>query len=69
MKKKIFFIFVVLFFIFMANTTISMNQDVSMETAANNLADRGIINNHKNDPLEYNLTDNVLRQEIAAVSR
>ena len=36
---------------------------------ANNLAEKWIINNHKNDPQNYNLWDNVLRQEIAAVAR
>lgn len=37
--------------------------------AANSLAERWIINNHKEDPKNYNLWDYVLRQEIAAVSR
>lgn len=37
--------------------------------AANSLAEKNIINDHKNDPENYNLNDYVLRQEIAAVSR
>lgn len=37
--------------------------------AANSLSEQMIINNHMNDPENYNLNDNVLRQEIAAVSR
>jgi len=37
--------------------------------SANSLAEQKIINNHKLDPTNYNLGDNVLRQEIAAVAR
>ena len=37
--------------------------------SANSLAEQGIINKHVNDPENYNLSDNVLRQEIAAVAR
>jgi len=37
--------------------------------SANSLAEQKIINNHVKDPKNYNLTDNVLRQEIAAVAR
>lgn len=37
--------------------------------AANNLADKKIINNHFWDPENYDLNDNVLRQEIAAIAR
>ncbi len=37
--------------------------------AANELAAAGIINNHSADPAGYNLDQNVLRQEIAAVAR
>ena len=37
--------------------------------SANSLAERKIINDHKNDPENYKLSDNVLRQEIAAVAR
>jgi len=37
--------------------------------AANNLAEKHIINDHKNDSKNYKLDDNVLRQEIAAVAR
>ncbi len=43
---------------------------VKSETgAANSLASQWIINNHINDPENYNLGSNVLRQEIAAVAR
>jgi hypothetical protein len=37
--------------------------------SANSLAEQEIINNHMNDPENYHLLDNVLRQEIAAVAR
>lgn len=37
--------------------------------AANALAEAGIINNHSDSPAAYNLDQNVLRQEIAAVAR
>ena len=37
--------------------------------SANNLAIKWIIRNHLNDPQNYNLWENVLRQEIAAVAR
>lgn len=37
--------------------------------SANSLAEQKIINNHVNNPENYNLSDNVLRQEIAAVAR
>jgi len=37
--------------------------------SANSLALQWIINNHVNDSENYNLSDNVLRQEIAAVAR
>jgi len=40
-----------------------------MIEAANNLASDGIINNHSDNTSLYNLNDNVLRQEIAAVAR
>lgn len=38
-------------------------------SAANSLAEQKIINNNKSNPENYNLKDNVLRQEIAAVAR
>ncbi len=38
-------------------------------TAANYLASNKYINNHSNNPNEYNLEQNVLRQEIALISR
>ena len=37
--------------------------------AANALAAKGYINDHSNDTAAYNLSQNVLRQEIAAVAR
>ncbi|MDD3646577.1 MAG: S-layer homology domain-containing protein [Candidatus Gracilibacteria bacterium] len=37
--------------------------------AANSLANKGIINNNSTNPSAYNLDQNVLRQEIAAVTR
>ncbi len=40
-----------------------------MIEAANNLASDGIINDHSDNTSLYNLDDNVLRQEIAAVAR
>jgi len=40
-----------------------------MIEAANNLASDGIINDHSDNTSLYNLNDNVLRQEIAAVAR
>lgn len=46
-----------------------VNLDQKEIEAANNLASKWIINNHVNDPENYNLNDNVLRQEIAAVAR
>jgi len=38
-------------------------------TAANNLANRQIIQNHAGNPADYNLDSPVLRQEIALISR
>jgi len=49
--------------------TFAMSLDTEEIEAANNLAEQWIINNHKNNPENYNLTDSVLRQEIAAVAR
>ena len=43
------------------------DSSVSIE-AANMLASKGIINDHAADPAAYNLGQNVLRQEIAAVT-
>lgn len=37
--------------------------------AANSLASKWVINNHAENPSAYNLDQNVLRQEIAAVTR
>jgi len=37
--------------------------------AANSLAQRSTIKDHKNNPKDYNLDSNVLRQEIALISR
>ena len=49
--------------------TFAMSLDTEEIEAANNLAEQWIINNHINNPENYNLTDSVLRQEIAAVAR
>ena len=37
--------------------------------SANDLSERGVIKDHKMDPKAYNLDENVLRQEIALISR
>jgi hypothetical protein len=37
--------------------------------SANNLANKKIINDHSKNPSSYNLWENVLRQEIAAIAR
>ena len=37
--------------------------------SANDLAERGVVKDHKMDPQAYNLDSNVLRQEIALISR
>ncbi len=69
MRKIILFLlsFLVLSSVFWAYTAIKYSTtDVE---AANSLAERWIINNHKDDTSKYNLNDFVLRQEIAAVSR
>ena len=47
----------------------SLNLNEEELYAANNLAEQKIINDHVSDPENYNLNDNVLRQEIAAVAR
>jgi len=41
----------------------------SSVAAANYLAEKGIINDHSNDTNKYNLGQNVLRQEIAAIAK
>lgn len=41
----------------------------NMVDAANSLAQKWIINDHSTNPTAYNLDQNVLRQEIAAVTR
>ena len=51
-----------------ASFTVIIDNKTELESA-NSLAIKKIINNHANDPENYNLTDNVLRQEIAAVAR
>jgi hypothetical protein len=47
---------------------VSANSTTQIE-AANGLAGAGYINNHSDDTAAYNLNQNVLRQEIAAVAR
>ena len=51
------------------STYASLNLNEEELYSANNLAEQKIINDHVNDPENYNLNDNVLRQEIAAVAR
>ena len=50
------------------STGVSANSTSQIE-AANALAAAGYINNHADDTAAYNLNQNVLRQEIAAVAR
>lgn len=50
-----------------ATTGVSAYTNASLD-AANSLAAAGIINDHSSDPANYNLGDNVLRQEIAKVA-
>jgi len=50
------------------STGVSANSTSEIE-AANALAAAGYINNHSDDAAAYNLNQNVLRQEIAAVAR
>ena len=50
------------------STGVSASSSSEIE-AANALADMGYINNHSDDTAAYNLNQNVLRQEIAAVAR
>jgi len=50
------------------STGVSANSSTEIE-AANALADKGYINNHSDNTAAYNLNQNVLRQEIAAVAR
>ena len=52
---------------FAAHTAVIDNK--SELESANSLASKNIINDHSNNPDGYNLDDNVLRQEIAAVAR
>ena len=58
---------------FVSVTTFASYSAISYSTteleAANSLAEKWIINDHSGDTINYNLDDNVLRQEIAAVSR
>jgi len=49
--------------------TFALTSSQSEIEAANSLWNRWIINNHSDNPWKYNLNDNVLRQEIAAVAR
>jgi Na+-translocating ferredoxin:NAD+ oxidoreductase RnfG subunit len=50
------------------STGVSANSTSQIE-AANALANSGYINNHSDNSTAYNLNQNVLRQEIAAVAR
>lgn len=64
MKK--FLSLIVFIFTISSVTVFALSTDIEY---ANKLASKGIINNHIDNPSEYNLWDNVLRQEIAAVAR
>lgn len=64
-KKIIAFIsFVVLF----GSTTFANYNDDEMLEAANNLAERSVVKDNSATPSEYNLSDNVLRQEIGLIA-
>ena len=65
-KKIISFLFLFLLVITISFASAYTNTQLD---AANNLANRNIINDHTLDPENYNLDQNVLRQEIAAVAR
>lgn len=67
MKKILFSLFSV-FFIFSYVIGFSSASNKYLDSA-NELAFMWIINNHSENPSNYNLDSNVLRQEIAAVSR
>ena len=66
MNKKITWIILSFLLIFTVNAWVISNSE--MITAANNLADMWIINDHSKNTSEYNLWDSVLRQEIAKMS-
>lgn len=68
MNKKIISILSLSFLAFSGSLTVFSYSDEQLDSA-NDLALKWIINNHTIDPANYNLDDNVLRQEIAAVSR
>jgi len=55
-------------FIFSISSVAALSLSADVEYA-NKLALKWIINDHSNNPSDYNLNDNVLRQEIAAVAR
>ncbi len=59
---------VLLVFVFSVTSVWALSLSSNIEYA-NKLAEKGIINDYKSDPTNYNLWDNVLRQEIAAVAR
>lgn len=67
--KKIISILLLSLLLSINSSFATVIQKDSMISAANSLASRGIINDHEDDPESYNLDDNVLRQEIAAVAR
>ena len=67
MNKKILLTLIV--WIFSISITSLFAYSQAQLDAANNLAWKDIINQHSSDPENYNLDDNVLRQEIAAIAR
>lgn len=61
-------ILALIIFIFSFNSVFALSLFDNVDYA-NSLAQRGIINNHSDNPEKYQLDSNVLRQEIAAVAR
>jgi hypothetical protein len=55
------------FALFFATTFASYDYD-EMIDSANNLAERSVITDRSENPSEYNLNDNVLRQEIGLIA-
>ncbi len=55
-------------FVFSISSVAALSLSADVEYA-NKLAEKWIINDHSENPSNYNLNDSVLRQEIAAVAR
>ena len=70
MKRKMISISLFLAILFTFTLSVFAVDLLSEEiSAANNLAKKKIINDHSGDIQNYNLKDNVLRQEVAAIAR